>query len=62
MSKGRINLVHLYPREMSIYGDLGNTRCLASRLRSARHCDKRLLCHKLGSYDPPRPFVCRTGN
>ena len=33
MSKGRINLVHLYPREMSIYGDLGNTRCLASRLR-----------------------------
>ena len=36
MSKGRINLVHLYPREMSIYGDLGNTRCLASRLRSLR--------------------------
>ena len=33
MSKGRINVVHLYPREMSIYGDLGNTRCLASRLR-----------------------------
>jgi CobQ-like glutamine amidotransferase family enzyme len=33
MSKGRINLVHIYPREMSIYGDLGNTRCLASRLR-----------------------------
>ncbi|WP_137119827.1 type 1 glutamine amidotransferase [Segeticoccus rhizosphaerae] len=32
-AKGRINLVHLYPREMSIYGDLGNTRCLASRLR-----------------------------
>jgi CobQ-like glutamine amidotransferase family enzyme len=32
-SKGRVNLVHLYPREMSIYGDLGNTRCLASRLR-----------------------------
>lgn len=32
-SKGRINVVHLYPREMSIYGDLGNTRCLASRLR-----------------------------
>jgi len=31
--KARINLVHLYPREMSIYGDLGNTRCLASRLR-----------------------------
>ncbi|MCH8612207.1 type 1 glutamine amidotransferase [Arsenicicoccus dermatophilus] len=33
MSKGRITLVHLYPREMSIYGDLGNTRALASRLR-----------------------------
>lgn len=31
--KGRINVVHIYPREMSIYGDLGNTRCLASRLR-----------------------------
>lgn len=31
--KGRIVLVHLYPREMSIYGDLGNTRCLASRIR-----------------------------
>jgi CobQ-like glutamine amidotransferase family enzyme len=32
-SKGEIHLVHLYPREMSIYGDLGNTRCLASRIR-----------------------------
>ena len=32
-SKGQIRLVHIYPREMSIYGDLGNTRCLASRLR-----------------------------
>lgn len=31
--KGRINVVHLYPREMSIYGDLGNTRCLQARLR-----------------------------
>ncbi len=31
--KGRIVLVHLYPREMSIYGDLGNTRCLAARIR-----------------------------
>lgn len=30
--KGTIRLVHLYPREMSIYGDLGNTRALASRL------------------------------
>ncbi len=33
MSPRRIMVVHLYPREMSIYGDLGNTRCLASRIR-----------------------------
>ena len=32
-TKGTIDLVHLYPREMSIYGDLGNTRCLAQRIR-----------------------------
>lgn len=32
-SKGRVTVVHLYPREMSIYGDLGNTRCLEARLR-----------------------------
>ena len=32
-AKGQITLVHLYPREMSIYGDLGNTRCLAARIR-----------------------------
>ncbi|XVX22154.1 type 1 glutamine amidotransferase [Actinomycetota bacterium] len=31
--KGVIHLVHLYPREMSIYGDLGNTRTLAARIR-----------------------------
>jgi len=31
-SKGAVHLVHLYPREMSIYGDLGNTRCLAARI------------------------------
>jgi CobQ-like glutamine amidotransferase family enzyme len=31
--KGVIHVVHLYPREMSIYGDLGNTRCLAARIR-----------------------------
>lgn len=31
--KGTVHVVHLYPREMSIYGDLGNTRCLAARLR-----------------------------
>lgn len=33
MTGARINVVHLYPREMSIYGDLGNTRCLQQRLR-----------------------------
>ncbi|NHA69930.1 type 1 glutamine amidotransferase [Phycicoccus flavus] len=32
-TKGTVTLVHLYPREMSIYGDLGNTRALASRIR-----------------------------
>lgn len=32
-SKGRVEIVHVYPREMSIYGDLGNTRCLQTRLR-----------------------------
>ncbi len=32
-TKGSITLVHLYPREMSIYGDVGNTRCLAARTR-----------------------------
>ena len=32
-SKGTITVVHLYPREMSIYCDLGNTRCVAVRIR-----------------------------
>lgn len=31
--KGALTLVHLYPREMSIYGDLGNTRALQVRLQ-----------------------------
>lgn len=31
-SRGEVHVVHLYPREMSIYGDLGNTRCLSARL------------------------------
>lgn len=31
-SKGELHVLHLYPREMSIYGDLGNTRCLTARL------------------------------
>lgn len=33
LSKGEVTVVHLYPREMSIYGDLGNTRTIESRLR-----------------------------
>lgn len=32
-SKGTVTVVHLYPREMSIYGDLGNTRTVETRLR-----------------------------
>ena len=36
--------MHVYPREMSIYGDLGNTRCLASRLRWHGY-DARVLQH-----------------
>ncbi|GAB4077496.1 type 1 glutamine amidotransferase [Nostocoides australiense] len=31
-TKGEVHVVHLYPREMSIYGDLGNTRAMVSRL------------------------------
>ena len=31
--KGTVRIVHLYPREMSIYGDRGNTRALAMRAR-----------------------------
>ena len=51
-SKGLIDLVHLYPREMSIYGDLGNTRCLAQRIR--RHgYDVRVHDHNPGDDLPP---------
>lgn len=32
-SKGTVRIVHLYPREMSIYGDRGNTRAVAMRAR-----------------------------
>lgn len=31
--RGTVRVVHLYPREMSIYGDRGNTRALAMRAR-----------------------------
>ncbi len=46
-TKGKITLVHLYPREMSIYGDLGNTRALMRRLRLHRY-DVELIEHHPG--------------
>jgi lipid II isoglutaminyl synthase (glutamine-hydrolysing) len=49
--KGEIVLVHIYPREMSIYGDLGNTRALASRLRWHGY-DVRLHNHNPGEEFP----------
>ncbi len=59
-SKGLINLVHLYPREMSIYGDLGNTRCLASRIR--RHgYEVRVHDHHPGSTLPDEPHLLMGG-
>ncbi|WP_191565113.1 type 1 glutamine amidotransferase [Janibacter melonis] len=48
--KGEIHLVHLYPREMSIYGDLGNTRCLAARIRRHGYVP---VVHQ---HHPGRPF------
>jgi CobQ-like glutamine amidotransferase family enzyme len=59
-SKGLINLVHLYPREMSIYGDLGNTRCLASRIR--RHgYELRVHDHHPGSTLPDEAHLFMGG-
>lgn len=46
--KGTVTIVHLYPREMSIYGDRGNTRALAMRAR--RHgYDAVVVEHHPGS-------------
>ena len=59
-SKGLVNLVHLYPREMSIYGDLGNVRCLAGRIR--RHgYDVRVWDHHPGSTLPDEPHLFMGG-
>jgi len=59
-SKGTIDLVHLYPREMSIYGDLGNTRCLAQRIR--RHgYDVRVHNHDPGATLPETPHLFMGG-
>lgn len=56
MSKGTITLVHLYPREMSIYGDLGNTRCLEARIR--RHGYTPVAVgHAPGDELPDRPHL-----
>lgn len=60
VSKGTIDLVHLYPREMSIYGDLGNTRCLAARIR--RHgYDVRVHDHHPGTALPDQPHLFMGG-
>lgn len=59
-SKGRVHLVHLYPREMSIYGDLGNTRCLAARIRRhGYHCV--VHDHHPGMPLPPDPHLFMGG-
>jgi len=52
-TKGEVHVVHLYPREMSIYGDLGNTRAMVSRL--TRHGYSPVL-HQ---HHPVRPFRSR---
>lgn len=49
-SKGELTIVHLYPREMSIYGDLGNTRCLEVRARRHGYTPRVLPHH------PGQPF------
>ena len=60
MSKGLVNVVHLYPREMSIYGDLGNIRCLASRIR--RHgYEAAVHQHHPGMPLPPDPHLLMGG-
>jgi CobQ-like glutamine amidotransferase family enzyme len=59
-SKGRIRLVHVYPREMSIYGDLGNTRCLAWRAR--RHgYDVEVVDHHPGTVLPSEAHLLMGG-
>ncbi|WP_288800025.1 type 1 glutamine amidotransferase [Arsenicicoccus cauae] len=55
-SKGTVTLVHLYPREMSIYGDLGNTRALASRLRWHGY-DVEVVGHAPGDRLPDEPHL-----
>jgi CobQ-like glutamine amidotransferase family enzyme len=60
MSKGVIHVVHLYPREMSIYGDLGNTRCITTRIR--RHGYEPVLHqHHPGGEFPEEPHLLLGG-
>lgn len=50
-SKGRLTLVHLYPREMSIYGDFGNVHALS--IRAKRHgYDVDVVTHHPGQEFP----------
>lgn len=56
VSKGEVTVVHLYPREMSIYGDLGNTRALLTRL--TRHGYTPILVdHHPGDDLPASPHL-----
>ncbi|WP_258553048.1 type 1 glutamine amidotransferase [Dermatophilus congolensis] len=46
--KGKLKIVHLYPREMSIYGDFGNVRAL--QVRAQRHgYEVEVLAHHPGT-------------
>ncbi|MBK6888003.1 MAG: cobalamin biosynthesis protein CobB [Tetrasphaera sp.] len=59
-SKGEVHVVHLYPREMSIYGDLGNTRTILVRLR--RHGYTPVLHdHHPGGQFPSRAHLVLGG-
>src|SRR4029079_1032546 len=52
--KGVIHVVHLYPREMSIYGDLGNTRTLAARIRRHGYTPVAHQHHPAGTFPAQR--------
>lgn len=55
-SKGTVRVVHLYPREMSIYGDLGNTRALAARIRRHGYAAE-VVGHHPGEPFPQEPHL-----
>ena len=59
-SKGTIQLVHLYPREMSIYGDLGNTRAMAARIRRHGYAAD-VVGHNPGDPFPDEPHLLLGG-